>query len=154
MMFGSCKRIDWTDYKVAVPAYCVLFYIPFTYSILRGVVVGYVIYMSVGLYTGDLLESLLLFRRDFWTILCPSSGKASRALSEMEEHASLSSLDDHVRLRPSFLPSTHPHTHSLSLSLIVSQQHEKPTTTIGKIRKLLDESMELQADHITKIDNI
>ena len=110
-MFGSCKRIDWTDYKVAVPAYCVLFYIPFTYSILRGVVVGYVIYMSVGLYTGDLLESLLLFRRDFWTILCPSSGKASRALSEMEEHAShgsLSSQDDHVRLRPSYLPNPHP----------------------------------------------
>ena len=50
-----------------------------------------------------------------------------------------------------FLPNTHT---SLSLSLIVSQQHEKPTTTIGKIRKLLDESMELQADHITKIDNI
>ena len=98
-----------------------------------------------------MLESLLLFRRDFWTILCPSSGKASRALSEMEEHASLSSLDDHVRLRPSFLALTlTPHT----LSLIVSQQHEKPTSTIGKIRKLLDESMELQADHITKIDNI
>lgn len=90
-----------TDYKVAVPAYCVLFYIPFTYSILRGVVVGYVIYMSVGLYTGDLLENLLLFRKDFWAILCPA-GKPSRPLGDLEDlHGSLSSLDDHVRRRTS-----------------------------------------------------
>jgi AGZA family xanthine/uracil permease-like MFS transporter len=54
MMFGNAKRIDWTDYKLAVPAYCVLFFIPFTYSILRGVAFGYAIYIIISLYTGKL----------------------------------------------------------------------------------------------------
>lgn len=52
MMFGNSKRVDWADYKIAVPAYCVLFFIPFTYSILRGVIIGYLVYIAIGLFTG------------------------------------------------------------------------------------------------------
>lgn len=61
MMFGNCKRVDWQDYKIAVPAYCVLFFIPFTYSILRGVAFGYVIYILIGLFTGDMIENFAVF---------------------------------------------------------------------------------------------
>lgn len=59
MMFGNAKRVDWQDYKVAVPAYCVLFFIPFTYSILRGVAFGYVIYILIGLFTGEMIQSVI-----------------------------------------------------------------------------------------------
>lgn len=52
MMYGNGKRVDWADYKISVPAYCVLFFIPFTYSILRGVAIGYVVYVILGLFTG------------------------------------------------------------------------------------------------------
>lgn len=59
MMFANCKRVDWMDYKHAVPAYCVLFFIPFTYSILRGVAFGYIIYIMIGLFTGGMIENFL-----------------------------------------------------------------------------------------------
>jgi xanthine/uracil/vitamin C permease (AzgA family) len=65
MMFGNGKRIDWTDYKLAVPAYCVLFFIPFTYSILRGVAFGYIIYILIGLFTGDMIENTLNFIKSY-----------------------------------------------------------------------------------------
>ena len=31
VLFNNVKRIDWTDMRKAIPAYCVLFFIPFTY---------------------------------------------------------------------------------------------------------------------------
>jgi AGZA family xanthine/uracil permease-like MFS transporter len=57
MMFANVKRIDWVDYKIATSAYCTLFFIPFTYSILRGVAFGYVIYIVIGLFTVDIREN-------------------------------------------------------------------------------------------------
>jgi MFS superfamily sulfate permease-like transporter len=65
MMFGNAKRIDWADYKIAVPAYCVLFFIPFTYSILRGVAIGYIVYIMINLYTGDLFASMEEFIKEY-----------------------------------------------------------------------------------------
>lgn len=91
MMFGNAKRIDWTDYKIAVPAYCVLFFIPFTYSILRGVVIGYVIYIMIGLFTGDMIGNTLAFidfYRQPWR-----AGHKSRALSESEIELGVDPLD-------------------------------------------------------------
>lgn len=52
VLFNNVKRVDWTEMKNAVPAYCVLFFIPFTYSILRGVAFGYVVYIFITLFTG------------------------------------------------------------------------------------------------------
>ena len=54
VLFANTKRVDWTDYRKAVPAYAVLFFIPFTYSILRGVAFGYILYIFIAMYTGDL----------------------------------------------------------------------------------------------------
>ena len=61
LLFANTKRIDWTNYKESVPAYCTLFFIPFTYSILRGVAFGYIIYIFLGLYTGDFISNTAEF---------------------------------------------------------------------------------------------
>lgn len=61
VLFNNTKRIDWTVYKEAVPAFCVLFFIPFTYSILRGVAFGYVIYIMMAFFTGDYITNTLHF---------------------------------------------------------------------------------------------
>ncbi len=58
VMFNNVKRIDWTDMKEAVPAYCVLFFIPFTYSILRGVAFGYVIHIFLQFFTGEAISNV------------------------------------------------------------------------------------------------
>jgi AGZA family xanthine/uracil permease-like MFS transporter len=84
MMFGNAKRVDWADYKLAVPAYCVLFFIPFTYSILRGVAIGYVIYIMIGLFTGDMIQNIIDFGTNPMAILCPPK---STSLSTQEEDA-------------------------------------------------------------------
>jgi AGZA family xanthine/uracil permease-like MFS transporter len=82
MMFGNAKRVDWADYKFAVPAYCVLFFIPFTYSILRGVAIGYVIYIMIGLFTGDMIQNIIDFGTNPLAILCPPK---SKSLTSKEE---------------------------------------------------------------------
>lgn len=55
VLFNNTKRIDWMNTKEAVPAYMVLFFIPFTYSILRGVAFGYIVYIFIGFFTGDFI---------------------------------------------------------------------------------------------------
>lgn len=84
MMFGNSKRVDWADYKIAVPAYCTLFFIPFTYSILRGVAIGYVIYIMIGLFTGDLIQNILDFFQSLREPWFPPKGK-SQKLQHQEE---------------------------------------------------------------------
>ena len=65
VLFANVKRIDWSDYKQSVPAYAVLFFIPFTYSILRGVAFGYVLYIFIALFTGDLIEDSVTFVKSY-----------------------------------------------------------------------------------------
>jgi hypothetical protein len=57
VLFNNTKRIDWMNTKEAVPAYMVLFFIPFTYSILRGVAFGYIVYIFIGFFTGDFITN-------------------------------------------------------------------------------------------------
>jgi AGZA family xanthine/uracil permease-like MFS transporter len=45
----NVKLIDWTDIRSAFPAFACIFFIPFTYNILLGVIVGYVMFISIGL---------------------------------------------------------------------------------------------------------
>ena len=82
MMFGNAKRIDWMDYKLSVPAYCVLFFIPFTYSILRGVAFGYAIYVVISFYTGDYIENF----QNFIAYYSDPCGKKAKPLAQQEEH--------------------------------------------------------------------
>lgn len=79
ILFQNVGRIDWRNLSVSAPAFVVLFYIPFTYSIIQGkiqpsfglfysyyflcspffcmigVILGYIVYLSIGLCTGELL---------------------------------------------------------------------------------------------------
>lgn len=56
----TCDEIlDWKNATETAPAYVVLFFIPFTYSLITGIVLGYLMYVACGLYTGRLYQSLL-----------------------------------------------------------------------------------------------
>jgi hypothetical protein len=63
-LFVNSSRIKWTAPDEAVPAFFVLLLIPFTYSILTGVGVGYAFYVVIGLFTGQLQRK---FHRAFFT---------------------------------------------------------------------------------------
>jgi adenine/guanine/hypoxanthine permease len=53
-LFVNVGRIRWSNPDEAVPAFFVLFMIPFTYSILTGVGVGYLFYVLIGVFSGQL----------------------------------------------------------------------------------------------------
>jgi hypothetical protein len=57
VLFANTTKIDWTNYAHAFPAYIVLFLIPFTYSIVNGVVIGWAAYLVLSFFSGDLLLS-------------------------------------------------------------------------------------------------
>ena len=65
LLFQNAKRIDWSYIGKAVPSFCCLFFIPFTYSILRGVGFGYVTYIVIGMFTGDFWVELTQFLTDY-----------------------------------------------------------------------------------------
>jgi AGZA family xanthine/uracil permease-like MFS transporter len=82
VLFNNVKRVDWMVVKDAVPAYCVLFFIPFTYSILRGVGFGYVIYIFIGLFTGEFIANAEAFYIYMTTPAPPK--RPAQGLSEKE----------------------------------------------------------------------
>ena len=57
LLFQNVNRLDWSDVKDAAPAFCVLFFIPFMYSVVQGVLMGYYVYLLIGFFTGDLLHN-------------------------------------------------------------------------------------------------
>lgn len=65
LLFQNAKRIDWNYIGKAVPSFCCLFFIPFTYSILRGVGFGYVTYIVIGMFTGDFWLESTQFLTDY-----------------------------------------------------------------------------------------
>jgi hypothetical protein len=64
-LFQNVIRVDWTMIKHSVPAFCILFFIPFTYSVLQGVALGYFIYLVISLATGDLIYDIKRFWNDY-----------------------------------------------------------------------------------------
>jgi AGZA family xanthine/uracil permease-like MFS transporter len=60
LLFQNTVRIDWTDVKSATPAFVVLFFIPFTYSVIEGVILGYCVYLPIGICTGELYANTVL----------------------------------------------------------------------------------------------
>lgn len=50
----------------AAPSFVVLFFIPFSYSVITGVVIGYVIYLTIGLFTGKLYENFVNILCDYF----------------------------------------------------------------------------------------
>ena len=53
LMMGSIKNIDWSDFKVCVPAFLTLAVMPFTYNISYGIAFGLISYIVISLFCGD-----------------------------------------------------------------------------------------------------
>ena len=51
-MVGAVAEVDWTDAKLAVPAFLTLVTIPLTYSIANGLAFGIISYALLTLFTG------------------------------------------------------------------------------------------------------
>jgi hypothetical protein len=60
VLFQNVGRIDWRNVIDAAPTFIVLFFIPFTFSIIQGVLLGYAVLGLVWLFTGDLVENAVL----------------------------------------------------------------------------------------------
>jgi AGZA family xanthine/uracil permease-like MFS transporter len=60
LLFQNVLRVDWKNVADATPAFVVLFFIPFSFSVVQGVLIGYVVYLTVGLCTGTLFVNLAI----------------------------------------------------------------------------------------------
>jgi hypothetical protein len=92
VLFQNVQKLNWKLITDSTPAYVVLFFIPFTYSILQGVVIGYIVYFILGLLTGQIFYSgldLWLFYFDFSPLdlfrrAAPTPGQDSNGESDIE----------------------------------------------------------------------
>lgn len=58
VLFMNTKKIDWAHPPVSFPAYIVLFLIPFTYNLLNGVMLGWLAYLIIAVFSGEILLSI------------------------------------------------------------------------------------------------
>lgn len=65
LLFQNVQRIDWTEIRFGVPAFCCLFFIPFTYDLSRGVYIAAVVYILIGMFTGDFWRDAHRFFRSY-----------------------------------------------------------------------------------------
>ncbi len=56
LMLGNMKDVDFSDMTNALPAFCTIVFMPFTYSIANGVAVGLIIYCLIKLLTNKVNE--------------------------------------------------------------------------------------------------
>lgn len=56
LLFQNVLRIDWTHIRICTPAFLCLFFIPFTYNLVEGVVLGYIAYIIINGATGHLFQ--------------------------------------------------------------------------------------------------
>eukprot|EP01035_Chromulina_nebulosa_P025512 gene25512-33302_t len=69
LLFVNVKKLDWGDYRKSFPAFAVVVLIPLTFNILYGVLFGYLCYVSIGLFSGDLYKATrraILFYAPSW----------------------------------------------------------------------------------------
>jgi AGZA family xanthine/uracil permease-like MFS transporter len=52
MMASSLKDIDWPDFRVAVPCFFMVVFMPFAYSISDGIAMGFIFYALINVFTG------------------------------------------------------------------------------------------------------
>jgi len=102
VLFQNVGRIDWRNVIDAAPTFIVLFFIPFTFSIIQGVLLGYAVLGLVWLFTGDLVENAVLLLLHYKPALNESlapdklmlfgvrlrKGDHSAPLASSEEHTS------------------------------------------------------------------
>jgi AGZA family xanthine/uracil permease-like MFS transporter len=56
LMTSSLKDIDWPDFRVAVPAFFTVVFMPFAYSISDGIAMGFIFYVLINAFTGKAKE--------------------------------------------------------------------------------------------------
>ena len=56
LMLGNIRDVDFSDMSNALPAFCTIVFMPFTYSIANGVAVGLIMYCLIKLFTGKAKE--------------------------------------------------------------------------------------------------
>lgn len=54
LMMGSIKNVDWSDFKICVPAFLTLAIMPFTYNISYGIAFGLISYIVISIFCGDI----------------------------------------------------------------------------------------------------
>ena len=54
LMMASVKNIDWSDFKISVPAFLTLALMPFTYNISYGIAFGLISYIVISVFCGDI----------------------------------------------------------------------------------------------------
>ncbi|MDR3305173.1 MAG: NCS2 family permease [Clostridiales Family XIII bacterium] len=52
LMMGSLKEIEWTDFRIAVPAFFTVILMPLAYSISDGIAGGFIFYVIINVVTG------------------------------------------------------------------------------------------------------
>ena len=77
LMLSNIKDIDFSDMTIALPAFCTVVFMPFTYSIANGVVVGLIMYCLIKLFTAKasdvkvltwIISIVFIFRYAFMTL--------------------------------------------------------------------------------------
>lgn len=52
-MLSEIKKVDFEDYKIAIPAFITIVVMPFTYSIADGIIFGFITYVILHVFTGE-----------------------------------------------------------------------------------------------------
>jgi AGZA family xanthine/uracil permease-like MFS transporter len=53
MMAGSMQKVDFSQYTEAIPAFVCILFMPLTYSISEGIVLGHLVYVLINLFAGN-----------------------------------------------------------------------------------------------------
>ncbi len=70
MMMKAVKSIDWDDYAVAIPAFLTIIFMPMTYSIANGILIGFLSYTIIKIFTGKAKDvSIIIYVVDVLFIL-------------------------------------------------------------------------------------
>ncbi|MBQ7921140.1 MAG: NCS2 family permease [Clostridia bacterium] len=54
LMMASVRNIDWSDFRISVPAFLTLAVMPFTYNISYGIAFGMISYIIISIFCGDI----------------------------------------------------------------------------------------------------
>lgn len=60
LMISNIKDVDFSDMENALPSFCTIIFMPFTYSIANGVAMGLITYCAIKLFTGKFKDIKLL----------------------------------------------------------------------------------------------
>eukprot|EP01038_Epipyxis_sp_PR26KG_P011854 gene11854-15860_t len=71
ILFQNVNRIDWRNTTDAIPAFFVLFFIPFTFSIIQGVIIGYIVHICLAFFSGVLLTDAIELCKTYCPTIVP-----------------------------------------------------------------------------------